>query len=392
VQSAKHAVPAQEKYHFDMRFILAQNSCATETNGNCIFEMEYWMKSNLFFAFRVAVLSLELLWLTSFIAHGETELVVAADGSGQFTTVQAAINAAPQNTSPSNWCVILIKPGIYKELIYVQREKHFVCLMGEDPKKTVLTYDLYAGLPGPDGKPMGTFRTPSTVIDADDFVAENLTFQNSAGPKGQALAVRLNGDRIIFRNCRFLGWQDTIFCDRGRQFFENCYIAGAVDFIFGGATEFYDHCHINCLGNGYITAASTPASHPFGYVFSHCRITGENPDVRTYLGRPWRAHASVTYLDTEMSDAVRPVGWNNWRDPAREKTARYAEFNSTGPGADPRARAKWAPQLTKRQAAAITVAKVLGGSDHWNPQAVLAQLPVVHFPSNPTNSVSNTKP
>ncbi|HKW28016.1 MAG TPA: pectinesterase family protein, partial [Verrucomicrobiae bacterium] len=156
-------------------------------------------------------LALGLFLFPALGVNGETELVVAADGSGQFTNVQTAINAVPQNTSPTNWCVILIKPGVYKELIYVQREKRFVRLEGEDAEKTVLTYDLHANLPGPDGKPLTTFRTPSTVIDADDLVAENLTFQNSAGPKGQALAVRLDGDRLIFRNCRFVGWQDTIF-------------------------------------------------------------------------------------------------------------------------------------------------------------------------------------
>lgn len=337
-------------------------------------------------------LALGLFLFTAPGASGETELVVAADGSGQFTNVQAAINAVPQNTSPTNWCVIRIKPGVYKELIYVQREKRFVRLAGEDPEKTVLTYDLHANLPGPDGRPLTTFRTPSTVIDADDLVAENLTFQNSAGPKGQALAVRLDGDRLIFRNCRFLGWQDTIFCDRGRHYYQDCYIAGAVDFIFGGATEFYDRCHINCLGKGYITAASTPMDHPFGYVFSHCRISGANPDVKTCLGRPWRAYASVTYLNTEMSDVVRPAGWDNWRDPSREKTARYAEFESTGPGANPPARVKWARQLSAREAEAITVEKVLGDSDQWNPLAVLAQLPAANFTSPSTNNVSALKP
>jgi pectinesterase len=371
------------KYDFDKTFAVPSHS----RNGQLID-----MKQILFSVPGLMSLTLGLLPFTAPGAKADTELVVAADGSGQFTSVQAAINAVPQNTNLTNWCVILIKPGVYKELIYVQREKHFVRLVGEDPERTVLTYDLHANLPGPDGKPIGTFRTPSTVIDADDFVAENLTFQNSAGPKGQALAVRLDGDRLIFRNCRFLGWQDTIFCDRGRQYYENCYVAGAVDFIFGGATEFYEHCHIHCLGNGYITAASTPADHPFGYVFSHCQITGENPDVKTYLGRPWRAYASVTFLNTEMSGVVRPVGWNNWRDPAREKTARYAEFNSTGPGANPSARAKWARQLTDRQAAAITVEKVLGGSDGWNPQSVLAQLPAVDFTSGSTNRTPAAKP
>jgi len=379
-QSAIRFVPAQEKYAFDKHSPLPADSSIVQH-----------LKTKQVLRGGVS-LALALLGLGEFNAKAETELVVAADGSGQFANVQAAINAVPQNTNPTNWCVILIKPGVYKELIYVQREKHFVRLVGEDPGKTVLTYDLHANLPGPDGRPISTFRTPSTVIDADDFVAENLTFQNSAGPKGQALAVRLDGDRLIFRNCRFLGWQDTIFCDRGRHYYEGCYIAGAVDFIFGGATEFYEHCHINCLGNGYITAASTPADHPFGYVFSHCQITGENAEVRTYLGRPWRAYASVTFLNTEMSDIVRPAGWDNWRDPAREKTARYAEFNSTGPGANPPARVKWARQLTGRESEAITVEQVLGDSDHWNPLSVLAQLSAVDFTSDATNGIPAAKP
>jgi pectinesterase len=332
-------------------------------------------------------LAFALLYLPGSVARSETQLVVAVDGSGQFTNVQTAINAVPQNTSPTNWCVILVKPGVYKGLLYVQREKHFVRLVGEAPGKTVLTYDLHANLPGPDGKPISTFRTPSTVIDADDFVAENLTFENSAGPKGQALAVRLDGDRLIFRNCRFLGWQDTILGNRGRHYYENCYIAGAVDFIFGGATEFYERCHINCLGNGYITAASTASNTAFGFVFSHCQISGENPDVKTYLGRPWRPFASVAFLNTEMSGVVHPAGWDNWRDPAREKTARYAEFNSTGPGADPQSRVKWAHPLTSNQAAAITVEEVLGGSDGWNPQSILARFPAaIPAPDSTTNA------
>jgi len=322
----------------------------------------------------------------------DTNLVVAADGSGQFKTVQEAIVAAPQNTSPSNRCLILIKPGTYKELIYVQREKHFVCLVGEDPEKTVLTYDLYANVPGFDGKPISTFRTPSTVIDADDFAAENITFENSAGPKGQALAVRLDGDRMVFRNCRFLGWQDTILDNRGRHYFENCYIAGHVDFIFGGATSFFENCHIHCLRDGYITAASTPAEQPFGFVFSRCKITGETPDVKTYLGRPWRAFANVIFLNTEMSDVVRPAGWNNWNRAEREKTVRYAEFNSTGPGANPPARVTWAHQLTRHQARAVTVKKVLGGPDGWDPRAVAAQLPAVNISSVSTNSAPAAKP
>ncbi|HET7625545.1 MAG TPA: pectinesterase family protein [Verrucomicrobiae bacterium] len=299
--------------------------------------------------------------------RADTNLYVAQDGSAPFHSVQAAIMSVPMGFS-TNRVLIHIKPGTYKERIYVQREKRFFHLIGEDPEKTVLTFDLSANLPAPGGGKLGTFRTPSTTIDAEDFTAENVTFENSAGAVGQALAIAVNGDRCVFRNCRFLGWQDTMFLNRGRQYFENCYIAGHVDFIFGGATAFFENCRIHCLKNGYITAASTPETQAFGFVFDHCQITGE-PGVKTFLGRPWRIYASTIFMNTKMSDVVRPEGWNNWRKPEAEKTARYAEFNNSGPGANPKSRAPWIKQLTKRQAAKITVSNVLGGTDHWNPLA-----------------------
>lgn len=296
------------------------------------------------------------------------DATVAPNGDGQFKSVQDAIDAAPQTTSRTKPWVIHIKPGVYKELIYVQREKRFISLVGDDPEKTILTYNLNANMLGADGKIIGTFRTASTMIDADDFTAENLTFENSAGPVGQALAIRIEGDRVAFRNCRFLGWQDTILANRGRHYFADCYIAGHVDFIFGGATAFFERCHIHCLRNGYITAASTPTEQPFGFVFSHCKITGETSDVKTYLGRPWRDFASVVFMNTEMSEVVRPVGWHNWAKPAREKTARYAEYKSVGPGAQRKARVPWSRQLSATEAKSITPTKVLAGGDRWNPR------------------------
>jgi pectinesterase len=296
------------------------------------------------------------------------DATVAPNGDGQFKSVQDAINAAPQTTSRAKPWVIHIKPGVYKELIYVQREKRFVSLVGDDPEKTILTYNLNANMLGPDGKIIGTFRTASTFVDADDFTAENLTFENSAGPVGQALAIRIEGDRVAFRNCHFLGWQDTILANRGRHYFADCYITGHVDFIFGGATAFFERCHLHCLRNGYITAASTPTEQSFGFVFSHCKITGAAPDVKTYLGRPWRPFASVIFLNTEMSDVVRPVGWHNWDKPDREKTSRYSESKSTGPGAQREARASWSRQLPVAEARGITAARVLGGADGWNPK------------------------
>ena len=308
------------------------------------------------------------LVLASFVARAvaDTNLMVAADGTGQYKTLQEAVMVVPAG-SPSNHVFIHIKPGTYKELVYVQREKRFFHLVGENAEKTIITFDLNANMNGPSGKPIGTFRTPSTQVDADDFTAENVTFENSAGAVGQALAIRLDGDRAVFRNCRFLGWQDTILANRGRQYFEDCYIAGHVDFIFGAATCFFEKCHIRCFGDGYITAASTPEDQPYGYVFSNCKITGDKPESRSFLGRPWRIYASTVFLNTEMSEVVRPEGWNNWKKPEAETTTFYAEYHSTGPGAHPDARVKWAKQLTAEQAKKYSLENVLRGADNWKP-------------------------
>jgi len=173
---------------------------------------------------------------------------------------------------------------------------------------------------------------------------------------------------VAFRDCRFLGWQDTILVNRGRQYFENCYIEGHVDFIFGGATAWFERCQIHCLRDGYITAASTPAGMAYGYVFNHCMITAADATVHTYLGRPWRAHAAVTWLNTVMGSVVRPAGWHNWDKPEREATVRYAEFGSTGPGAGAKSRVAWAHTLTTEEAAALSRERVLGGADQWHPR------------------------
>jgi len=294
-----------------------------------------------------------------------TEVAVAQDGSGQFTNVQAAIMSVPMGYA-TNPVVIRIKPGTYKEQIYLQREKRFFHLLGEDATKTILTFDLNANLKGLDGRPIGTFRTPSVYIDAEDFTAENITFENSAGPIGQALAIRVDGDRAVFRKCRFLGWQDTILVNRGRQYFEDCYIEGHVDFIFGGATCWFERCRIHCLKDGYVTAASTPDTNKFGYVFNQSEITGA-PGARTYLGRPWRDFAATVYLNTKMGEVVRPEGWHNWGKVEKEKTTRYAEFGSSGVGGDMEKRVKWAKQLTAIEAKEFTVENVLRGNDGWNP-------------------------
>ena len=295
----------------------------------------------------------------------QTNLYVAADGSAPYKSVPAAIMAVPAGTR-ENPVVIHIAPGTYRGLIYIQREKRFFKLVGGNPTNTILSYQLYAGITNAEGLPIGTFKTPSTTIDADDFTAENLTFENAAGPVGQALAIRVDGDRAAFRHCRFLGWQDTMLLNRGRQYFERCYICGHVDFIFGAATAWFEQCQIHALRDGYLTAASTPVDVPYGFVFSHCQVTAA-PGVKTQLGRPWRDYASTCYLNCELSGAVLPSGWNDWNKPAAHATVRYAEFNSTGPGANPTNRPAWTTQLTEAQARKVTVETVLGGADGWNP-------------------------
>jgi pectinesterase len=297
--------------------------------------------------------------------RAQINITVASDGSGRFKTVQDAIMSVPSG-SATNAVIIHLKPGTYRELIYVQREKQFFHLVGDNPTNTVIVYGLYAGMTNLDHKPIGTFHTPTTTIDADDFTAENITFENSAGPVGQALAIRVDGDRATFRNCHFVGWQDTILLNRGRQYFDHCHICGHVDFIFGAATAWFENCLLCSRGaGGYLTAASTPKDVPYGFVFSHCQIVGENPGTRTCLGRPWRIYASTIFLNTEMSAVVRPAGWTDWKKPETHQTARYAEYHSTGPGADPTNRVGWATQLTADEAAEITIPKVLGG---WNPR------------------------
>jgi pectinesterase len=309
------------------------------------------------------------------LAAAGRELTVGP--KGEYQTVQAAVDAAAQHS------VIHIQPGIYRERVVVPYAKAFLTFRGDDPATTIVTNNSHAGLPGPKG-PINTFATQTVFVQANDFTAENLTFENSAGNRGQAVALTIMGDRGIFRNCRFLGYQDTLLPQAGRQYFDRCYISGAVDFIFGGSAAWFDRCTIHVTANGYITAANTTRDQRYGYVFDHARIDGE-PNVKTVLGRPWRPWSATVFLNTEMSDAILPAGWNNWNDPAREKTVRYAEYGSTGPGAASPARVPWARQLTEGEAVEFTMENVLGGLDGWNPKtgAVRAAVQVAKAAAKP---------
>jgi len=307
------------------------------------------------------------------------DATVALDGTGQYTSVQQAISDVPLARQSGPRWVIHIKPGVYHERVYVQRERGNILLEGEDATKTKIEFDLNAKLPGPDGKPIGTFRTPTFQIDGDGFEARNLTFANTAGPAGQALAVRVDGDSVVFRNCRLIGRQDTLLANRGRQYFFDCYIEGDVDFIFGGATAYFDHCELHCVADGYITAASTPKGQAHGLVFADCRVTG-GPGVHCYLGRPWRDYAKTIFVRTDMSDVVRAEGWNDWKKPETHHTATYGEFESSGPGGVSDRRVDWKHELISGAAAEYTPLAVLGGEDNWDPDPK----PTLHFAGDST--------
>ena len=294
------------------------------------------------------------------------DFVVAQDGSGRFRTVQEAFNAVPDFRKKVT--TIFIKKGTYKEKLVLAGSKQLVKLIGEDRDRTILTYDDYNQKKNIFGEDKGTSGSASCYIYGTDFSAENLTFQNSSGPVGQAVAVWVDGDKAAFVNCRFLGFQDTLYTyGRGsRQFYKGCYIEGTVDFIFGSSTAWFEDCEIFCKKGGFVTAASTPDTARFGYVFSRCRIGGDAPAGSFGLGRPWRPYAKTVYLSCALSAAIRPEGWDQWGQEANQKTAYYAEYNSTGPGAAPARRVPWSHQLTEAEAQRYTRATVLHG---WNPEA-----------------------
>lgn len=290
--------------------------------------------------------------------------VVAKDGSGDFFTVQEAVNASPDFCS-SHETSIYVKDGIYEEKLTVPANKQTLHLIGQSAENTVIRWGDYARMPGPKGVEIGTFATPTAFLHGNDFLAENITFENSAGEGkdiGQAVAVTVNADRAAFINCRFLGCQDTIYTmGKGqRQYFRDCWIEGTTDFIFGASTCWFENCTILSKRDSYITAASTPQGAEFGYVFHNCRLIHNERASKVYLGRPWRNHAKTVFLNCEMDSHIRKEGWHNWNKPFAEKTAFYAEYGSKGPGAaSAKDRVKWSHILKDKEAAKYTPDNVL---------------------------------
>ncbi len=294
------------------------------------------------------------------------QFTVAQDGSGDFRTVQAAIDAVPDfRKLPTT---IFIKKGRYREKLIVAGCKTMVRLVGEDRDQTVLTYDDYHAQKNRFGEEKGTSGSASCYLYGPDFAAENLTFENSAGPAaGQAVAAWVAGDRMQFRNCRFRGFQDTLytFAPGSRQYYRECLLEGTTDFIFGASTAYFEGCTLTCKPGGkFIAAASTPDTARYGYVFQRCRIGGDAPAASYCLGRPWRPYAKTVFLNCELGPVVQPTGWDEWGKESNRSTTYYGEYQSTGPGANAAARVTWSHQLTAEQAATYARERVLHG---WNP-------------------------
>lgn len=300
-------------------------------------------------------------------AQPKADFVVAQDGSGTFKTVQEAINAVPDFRKKET--VIFIKNGVYKEKLVLAESKAMVTFIGESVDKTIITYDDYAQKKNIFGEEKGTSGSSGFYIYGPDFTAHGITFQNTAGPVGQAVAVSVSGDKAAFKNCRFLGFQDTLYTygKESRQYYNHCYIEGTVDFIFGSSTAVFDSCTIYCKNSGYVTAASTPEGKPYGYVFLNCTITGSAAAHTFLLGRPWRPYAKTVFINCYLDKQIAPEGWSNWGKPDNEKTAFYAEYNSKGPGANPKQRVPWAKQLTTAEATQYSLHNIFAGSTNWLP-------------------------
>ena len=289
-------------------------------------------------------------------------IVVSRDGTGNFRTLQEAIESA--RAFMEYTVTIYVKNGVYKEKVIVPSWVENIDIIGEDRDKTIITYDDHANI-----NKMGTFRTYTVKVEGSDITFKNLTIENNAAQLGQAVALHTEGDRLKFINCRILGNQDTIYTGAKftRLYFKDCYIDGTTDFIFGPSTALFEDCIIHSKRNSYVTAASTPKEAKYGYVFKHCKLTAEPGVDKVYLGRPWRPYAYTLFIECELGKHIVLAGWHNWGKQSNEETARYMEYKNTGEGANASERVAWSKQLTKKEAEAVTVDAIFRTQSDWNP-------------------------
>lgn len=301
-------------------------------------------------------------------------LVVSRDGTGEFRTIDEAIEVCRAFMDYTK--VIYVKKGVYKEKLIIPSWLINITICGEDRDNTIITWDDHANIKMPvggldseaavKGKPMGTFRTYTLKVQGSYITLKDITIENNAAKLGQAVALHTEGDHILVQNCRLLGNQDTVYTGVGgtRVAFYDCYIEGTTDFIFGPSIAWFQNCEIHSKANSYITAASTPAGQKYGYVFYKCRLTADKDVDKVYLGRPWRPFAATIFMDCELGKHIRPEGWHNWNNAKNEETARYAEYGNKGEGASTKNRVKWSKQLSKKEAAKVTLLDAFG-EDCW---------------------------
>ena len=301
-------------------------------------------------------------------------LVVSRDGTGEFRTIDEAIEVCRAFMDYTK--VIYVKKGVYKEKLIIPSWLTNITICGEDRDNTIITWDDHANIKMPvggldseaavKGKPMGTFRTYTLKVQGSYITLKDITIENNAAKLGQAVTLHTEGDHILVQNCRLLGNQDTVYTGVGgtRVAFYDCYIEGTTDFIFGPSIAWFQNCEIHSKANSYITAASTPAGQKYGYVFYKCRLTADKDVDKVYLGRPWRPFAATIFMDCELGKHIRPEGWHNWNNAKNEETARYAEYGNKGEGASTKNRVKWSKQLSKKEAAKVTLLDVFG-EDCW---------------------------
>lgn len=289
-------------------------------------------------------------------------IVVSRDGTGNFRTLQEAIESA--RAFMDYTVTIYVRNGVYKEKVIVPSWVENIDIIGEDRDKTIITYDDHANI-----NKMGTFRTYTVKVEGSDITFKNLTIENNAAQLGQAVALHTEGDRLKFINCRILGNQDTIYTGAKftRLYFKDCYIDGTTDFIFGPSTALFEDCIIHSKRNSYVTAASTPKEAKYGYVFKHCKLMAEPGVDKVYLGRPWRPYAYTLFIECELGKHIVSAGWHNWGKQSNEETARYMEYKNTGEGANASERVAWSKQLIKKEAEAVTVDAIFRTQSNWNP-------------------------
>ncbi|WAC14102.1 pectinesterase family protein [Dyadobacter pollutisoli] len=303
---------------------------------------------------------------------GEQNFVVSQDGTGDFKTIQAAVNAVRDHSEMR--AMIRIKAGTYREKLVIPSWKKNIALIGDDKANTIITGADFSGKDFPGGDFTGnlkysTYTSYTVLVQANDCLLRNLTIENTAGRVGQAVALATESDRLEVIDCKLLGNQDTLYTAKsGRNYFKSCFIAGTTDFIFGEATALFEQCTIKSLADSYITAASTTKHQQFGYVFLDCKLIAAAEVTKVFLGRPWRPYAKTVFINTTMDKHIVKEGWDPWKGdnmfPEKEKTTFYAEYNSSGEGGNMANRVNWAMQLSEQDVKKYTLQNIFGD---WSP-------------------------